>query len=452
MSMMARARVFPVATAVLCSGVVLGPLFQSVDIVIQMSIDRILLAAGILLFAIRYLQNSVKTPALKKVDYVLFALVGWLLFRAIPAIAPPGVEPPFGRWLTFIAIPLAMYLLARFAPLEVSDSRILISALIGLGVYLGITGFFEVVGAYPLVFPKYIVDQSNWEFLGRARGPLLNPTGNGIVLTTAFAATIMRIAHGSQNEKVGYSVAACIIGVGILATLTRSVWIGAFLVSVLFSWVYARRLLVPAGLFGTGLLLLFLTVGSTSGLLEMKRDKHLSAADAATSVKLRPVLATVAADMIVDSPLIGHGYGGYFHNAAPYLANRSHEAALESVRPYMQHNIVLSFLVDAGLIAVCLFCTWMFIVARFALKMLRSQAGSPESRTVGMVTLGCMIAYMFNGMFHDVSVIPMASNFLYFMSGMTLSVAYGTLGGLPGTNPVSRESTIGNEQRGLVTA
>ncbi len=421
-SLFTRGRVIPLASVALCLGVVVGPLFFSYQMGLQISLDRLLLLLVLAMCGFRYWNGQFGVPILKRVDIVLAMLVGWLLISALPTSSPPGTLPPLSRWLTFIAIPFAMYCIARLAPLEARDCSALITALIALGIYLGITGFLEVANLHRFVFPRYIVDPTNWEFLGRARGPLLNPTGNGVVLTVSFAAALLRLIHANRLDQIRYGIATAVIGVGIVATLTRSVWIGGMLTVLCVGWIYYRRYLPAIGLCGLAALVLMTTVPLRDNMLDMKRDKHLSAADAAKSVALRPVLAVVAWEMFKDSPLTGHGYGGYFEHSPPYLASRSHEAALESVRPYMQHNIIFSFLVDAGIIAICLFLTWVTLVGSYAWQLAVVPTGSTERRSLGVVMLGCIAGYLFNGMFHDVSVIPMASNFLFFLAGTTVTL------------------------------
>ncbi len=423
MSLFARGRVIPLASLALCAGVVVGPLFFSYQMGMQLSIDRGALLLVLAMCVDRFWNSQLQLPTLKRVDVLLMMLVAWLLVSSLTTSSPPGTLPPFSRWLTFIAIPFAMYGIARIAPLSASDCRHLVSALIVLGIYLGVTGVMEVANLHSLVYPRYIVDPTNWEFLGRARGPLLNPTGNGVVLTVSFAAALLRLVHASRLDQLRYGLATLIIGLGIVATLTRSVWIGGTLVVLCVSWIYYRRYLPALGMCGLAGLVLLATFNDAENALDMKRDKHLTAADAAKSVALRPVLAIVAWEMFKDSPLTGHGYGGYFENSPPYIASRTQEAALESVRPYMQHNIVFSFLVDAGLIAVCLFLAWVTMVGLFAWQLASVPTGSTEQRILGVVMLGCIAGYLFNGMFHDVSVIPMASNFLYFLAGATVSVS-----------------------------
>ncbi len=421
--LLSQARIVPLAAVVLAAGVVVGPLFFSFQLGTQLSIDRILLVVVVAKCCMMLWHNREARPNLQHLDCLLGILALWLLLSALPATAPPKEMSPTSRWLTFIAIPLAMYGVVRASNIKLSDLRWLINVIIGLGVYLGIIGVLEVANLHALIFPRYIADPTNWEFLGRARGPLLNPTGNGVVMTIAFSAAVSRLLQErTRSDQVRFGIAACIIGIGIVATLTRSVWIGGMLVGLYVGWIYLRRYLPTLALFGMAVVVLAGTVAPQDNLLAMKRDKHLSAADALRSIQLRPVLALVAWNMFQDSPLTGHGYGGYFHSSLPYLSTRSHAAALDTVRPYMQHNVLLSLLVDAGLIATGLFVASIGLMGIAGWQLSRNVHFASEVRTLGMMMIGCLAGYLFNGMFHDVSVIPMANNFLLLFAGLTTSV------------------------------
>ena len=52
------------------------------------------------------------------------------------------------QWLVFIIAPAAFVTRA--------DRRVLLATLVGMGVYLGLTGIFEILGPHSLVFPRYI--------------------------------------------------------------------------------------------------------------------------------------------------------------------------------------------------------------------------------------------------------------------------------------------------------
>jgi O-antigen ligase len=162
----------------------------------------------------------------------------------------------------------------------------------------------------------------------------------------------------------------------------------------------------------------------------MKRDKNLTAADAEKSVKLRPLLAVVAWEMFKDRPLAGHGYGRYTQKKDRFHTNRSYNLPLEQARDYVQHNVFLSILVDTGLIGLALMVSWLITIVCIGWMIARNVHAGHETRSVGLLLLGTMTAYVCNGMFHDLMIIPMAHMFLFFIAGIMISVyQYGIAAG-----------------------
>ena len=419
--MLSKARLLPLAALVVCVGTVFGPPFFSVQAGIQLSIDRMLLLLAVALAGVRVVRGELKLPKLQHIDYLIALFAAWLLFSAVRSEPHAGGESPVSRWLAFVATPLALYGLARITKLERRDCRFVLGAFVALGVYLGLTGVFEVAQLYALVFPRHISDPSYWEFLGRARGPLLNPIGNGILLTTCLAAATVCFLQSPRKQQLGYGLAICIIGVGVVCTLTRSVWMGALLLALVVAVLYFWNYVPAAGALGLGAILLLVSVGPSVNLLEYKRDQNLSAAEARKSIELRPILAQVAWEMFQDKPVEGHGYGSYLRTAQPYLASRSQEASFDLVRPYIQHNVILSLLVESGAIAVSLLMAVLGFVSFHAWKLCGPTSRTSEQRAIGLLTFAVVGAYFVNGMFHDVSVIPMTNHCLLFLAGLCVS-------------------------------
>lgn len=412
-----------VATVVV--GVIAGPLYFSIPTPItSMSFDRflMLIGAGYLVFIWR--RGDLPLPQPARIDCVLLAVVGWFFIRTIGVETLPEESSAFTRWLTFIAMPFGLYVMVRLAPLSTLQLQYMITTLLGLGVYLAIVAVLEVSGAHSLVYPRYIIDPTNWEFLGRARGPLLNPTANGVVLTTALAIASHRFLHAEGRAKMGYLAIIALIGCGVLFTLTRSVWMGAFGLAVVISIVYLPRWFRVWSLAICVLMGGFIVMDDGSGLLAMKRDDKLSAADAAKSVTLRPLLAIVAYEMWKDKPITGHGFGGYFTNSGPYHSLRGYDKRLDDVRPYMQHNFLSSFAVDTGLIGVGLFALWMIGITFWAWRLMTDFSLETSNQAVGLLMTGVLIGYFVNGMFHDVSAMPMLNNLLFFAGALTTNLAY----------------------------
>jgi O-antigen ligase len=315
-----------------------------------------------------------------------------------------------------------MYALARLIEIRPRDIRLMLTGSMVLGIYLAVTAVFEITGMHGLVFPRFIADPEVWEFYGRGRGPLLNPSGNGFVMSVSFAAAALGFVYADRRGKAMYAVIAAIILCGVYATLTRSAWLGVVCTFVLLAMVYAPRWVRVFGLATAIIIGGASAAGVKDQLIRMKRDKNLTAADAEKSIKLRPLLAVVAWEMFKDKPIIGHGYGHYFTHNDRFHNNRSYELPLGQARRYAQHNVFLSILVDTGLIGVSMFISWLAMLVGVGWRLARQRESSTETRWVGLMLLGALTAYFCNGMFQDATIIPMVHMFLFFLAGVGVTV------------------------------
>ena len=290
------------------------------------------------------------------------------------------------------------------------------------GVYLAVTAIAEKWELTALVFPSYISSSKFEEFLGRSRGPLLNPVANGMLLGVCLGAGLMtwpRVPRWGKLLLIVYSALLC---VGILCTLTRSTWMGGFFGLSLMIFLVLPRFYRPW--FAVAVLLGLATLVATQWehLVEFKRDKYVSAHDTATSAELRPVLAAIAWKMVCDRPLVGCGLGHYTDQHVNYLADRTGDIPLEKGRGYVQHNVWLSLLTETGILGVTLFALLMITWLQSAWRLWRAGNAPLWMRQQGLLFLIAAANYLINGMFHDMTIIPMVHMILFFLAGLTVNL------------------------------
>ena len=289
----------------------------------------------------------------------------------------------------------------------------------GFGIYLSLTAVCEVLNIYALVFPRYITDPSTVEFLGRGRGPYLNPIGNGMYLSACLIAALMWWPYVQKAHRPVVLGVAGLIALGAVCTLTRSVWIGAAAalvgMAVLIVPTQHRLRVVLVAAISGGLALGLLG----SSLVAFKRDKHLTAKETEDSAKLRPILAAFAYEIFQDYPLTGVGLSQYKRHNIDYLTKRSFDLPLAKATTYVQHNIFLSLLVETGLIGVSLFCLVLFFWVKDGWKLWYAKDLPLWQRQFGMLSVLMVAAYFPNGMFHEMSVIPMLNMLMFFVAGLS---------------------------------
>ena len=324
---------------------------------------------------------------------------------------------PVAQVLFFFLMPVAMYWVVRQTPVTEQALEWLYLSLGLFGIYLALTSLAEVRQLWAFVFPRYIGSTEYVEFFGRGRGPLLNPAGSGILQGLCMLGMLMRWPRASRFGQLIILALSPLYAWGIYSTFTRSAWLGlalGLLVVLAFSLSRVWRTAVIGTLVIAALPVVAL---NWERLMSFKRDKELSAAEAAESAKLHPILAVVAWHMFLDRPLLGSGYGQYRTESLAYLSDRSTDLPLEKARPYVQHNVFLALLVDTGLIGMGLFVAMLVLWMRMAWHLWCNQEGTPAARQFGLLFLAFVGVWFPNAMFQDVLMIPMANMLLAVPGG-----------------------------------
>ncbi len=413
----------------LLTGIVFGSEFFSVGPVHAGRLMLMGLAGGYLLLR----KNGQTDPKhVTRIDVVFGCFLAFLIFSTFTHDYTFRDGRPVSRLLFFNLLPAVMYWIVRnieAGPKAVYGTFIAVAA---FGVYLSLTAIAEKTGQYGLVFPGFIGSLEYEEFLGRGRGPLLNPSANGILICAGWFALLMVWPHVQRVGKVTIISVSLVFAAGVFCTMTRCVWLGAGLgLGAIGLLSFPRRissLLVVATMVCAVIAGPFLIQKAS----RFKRDKHVSADEMASSASLRPMLAYVAWQIFREHPVAGHGYAQYKNFDKYYLGDRSVEMPLEDLRAYHQHNIFLSLLSEVGLLGASLFtvtiCGWLLYA-----KRLWSSRGIPlEIRQMGLFYIAFMLSYLCNGVFQDVTIMTMVSMVLFFFSGLTLGcyVKYTTAPGV----------------------
>ena len=195
-------RLIRIAMIVLLIGTALGPPFFNIDGVIQFSLDRILWFGMLGLAAVHWRMGNFKLPKLTRIDWLVIALVGYVFLSSLSAGSGPYLIKAFSRWLFYFVMPAGIYFIARVADIRKIDFRWLSLTTILLSLYLAVTAIFEVKGFHAAVFPKFIVDPAaSLEFLGRGRGPLLNPVANGFVMSLGVTACVFGFINSNHRMR-----------------------------------------------------------------------------------------------------------------------------------------------------------------------------------------------------------------------------------------------------------
>ena len=392
---------------------------------VPLTVDRVLWVVLIVQYFIWHRMRRTDPKPIGKAEIVLCAFVGLLVLRTFTADWRADGCEPVARLIIFYLMPLGIYWVVRQSALSKTGVLATFGCLAAFGVYLAVTTIAETCEVWWLVFPKYIyttTSSTELEFIGRGRGPLLNPVGNGILLAVCLSAALMAWPRFKRPGKLMLVPLTALLLAAIGCTLTRSTWLGgATGLAVLVGLTIPARWRVPV--LGGGLLVAALVVATQwQHLVAFKRDRDLTAQHTAESVAMRPILATVTWKMFLDRPLFGCGLFQYSDQSTYYLSDRSVALPLEKARGCLPHNVLFSYLTETGLVGLALFLTLVGFWIRDAWRLWRSATAPLWARQQGLLMLALLAIYFANGMFHDTSVVPMANMLLFFTAGVTAAL------------------------------
>jgi len=386
---------------------------------IPITIDRVMLLWLVMASAVLWKMGRSDPKSFNRTDLIVVVLMGLLIASTFLHDWQYKEKLPLSRLLFFNLLPVCLYFVAKHCRVTIGGIRVFYSVLMLFGIYLALTGIFEQRQWYALVFPRYITDPAHWEFLGRARGPFLNPVSCGIFLSVCMvsAAFLWREARPLPRVFLSLAIVLCLLASAL--TLTRSVWVGCAVSAAIVCWFPAQMQVRGALVVAGTIVLLVAVIVLSDKVGRFQRDKDVTEAQMAESAKLRPMLAYVAYKMTRDKPLFGHGFGQYTKAKKPYHYAQTNGMQLSRIMYYMQHNVFLSYLTETGVIGFALLCLLLTVFGLRCFTLWNSRAIDMHFRQFGLLGLTMIAVYLINGMFHDVSIIPHVNAMLFLLLGVS---------------------------------
>lgn len=412
----------------LCLGVVLvdavfGHDFFHVKVgPLPITLDRILLGVAFLYFAWRFLTGRENLEALNRLDWAVLLWLAVITVSTMTADYKFNDNMPLSRLLFFNWLPVVLYFICRHSRFSIADFKFMSVVMGAFGLYLALTAIMETRGLEAYVFPRYIMTSDVVEFLGRGRGPFLNPVANGTYQAICFCCVLVWWPRSNQSTKFWLVACALVISIGVYATLTRSVWLSLIAACGCFIFMPAPQRAKGAMVVAATLVSIIMFPTISEKVLSFKRDKNVSVADMEQSAQLRPLFAIVAYNMFQDRPIAGVGFGQYSRAKYPYLKDPNTGKPLTLTRPFMQHNVFLAYVTESGLIGLAVLMFLLFQCLRVTWRVWSNQETHLVARQLGLLGLVLLSCYTINGMFHDVSIVPKMHVLLMFLFGMINNV------------------------------
>jgi O-antigen ligase len=214
--------------------------------------------------------------------------------------------------------------------------------------YLSYVSIAALLGATPVIYPRYILDESLGIHVDRARGPFLQAVANGITIN--LLGLLALDSWRRRRLRGPLSLLLITIPVAILATMTRAVWlafaasIGALLILTKDSRI--RRACAGLALAGIlGVIFAFSVPGCRVAIQDRLEER--------SPVEFRLAIYEVSWEMAWEKPWFGWG-----QNQMPaQIAKR-----MSDYRPdtYCAHSSYLEILIEQGFIGLALYA-WMIV-------------------------------------------------------------------------------------------
>ena len=313
--------------------------------------DRLLLLAAILGLALRSAADPDRPRLrLKPVHALLAASLVWAIGSAIGARTLGHSETLFFV-LDRLAVPFTVFAIAPLAFRTQRHRAGFLAAMVAFGGYLGLTALFETIGPRSLVVPRFITEMGNQT--DRAQGPFLEATVNGIALYTCAVASAVALATWASEWR--RRAAGCVLflcSLGLLFTLTRSVWAATVIATVVTMGFTPslRRFLLPAAVASASIVLLMLALFPRFDTSVSERASNQ------LTVWERRNVDSAAIEMVSERPLVGFGLGTFNRlnvDHFPLLADVPQVVTVNTSQIAI-HNVFLLFAVEQGLVGLTL--------------------------------------------------------------------------------------------------
>jgi O-antigen ligase len=315
------------------------------------ALDRVLLVLG--LGALVWGGVRVVTDRVLRFRPLHLLLLVTALYATMSSLAAHTLGEKDAQFALLDRLGLVPFVLFVLAPLVFGRRRqrnILLGVLVGVGVYLGVIVVLEGVGLEHLTFPSYISDPTLGLHFGRARGPFLESAADGLSLyMCAVAAAVGLRTWRSPGARIVCTAVMLVCGFGVLFTLTRAVWIGAGLGTVvaLAASRRTRPLVLPTIVVGTVVVVaaLLLIPGLSSKAETRVQDNG--------AVWDRYNTNHAAVRMVETRPLFGFGWDTFGTQGPDYMW-QSGAYPFTTNAGTLVHNVFLSHAAELGLVGALL--------------------------------------------------------------------------------------------------
>jgi putative inorganic carbon (HCO3(-)) transporter len=335
-------------------------------------VDRILIAVGLLSLLLRArTSDDVFGGPPRLVHGALAVAAAYGIVSAVMAGTIDDRHARFALLDRYGLLPFVLFSVAPAVYATARQRRILLGTLVAMAGYLAYTAGAERIGVDALVVPGYITDPEVGIHIDRSRGPFIEAVANGMALFQGAVATaLFAWLTPSRRARIAALVIVAACALGLLFTLTRSVWLSSSiaLVAALLLARELRRYVLPVALLAVaGVSLATATIPGLADDIARRRADQEPVWDRRNSNR-------AALEMLAARPLVGFGWFTFAQHSADYM-RLGPDYPLTRVG-LEEHNVYLSHAVELGLIGLSLWAIALLLAIGGAIW----RRGPPELR------------------------------------------------------------------------
>lgn len=362
-------------------------------------VDRIAFCVLFLFVVLRALALRQRIPLITGLSLPMFGLIAMAVLRA-------WREPFEAQTWSLVAgkfiVPFVLFHLAILVFRGPNDRAYFQVFVIVSLAYLIFTALAFLVGARELIFPRIILDPTVGFHTERARGPFLQAVANGVSLNLLG---LLAVTVSGRVKRPVVSLLWFVLPWAILATMTRSVWIGFAGSTIALGMQLSRRSLQQACLLVLTACLCLLV--ATSGANRSFRNALSARTEERGPVEARVSVYRAGWSMILEKPITGWPPETMYRELARRMSGYH-------LHQFYIHNTYLALVLELGWPGLALYGILIFNLFRLSLQRDTEVHSVSSLRKIWPLLLS---VFLFNACFVDMGY-QFVNGLLFTVAGM----------------------------------